>query len=613
MAKRTNITFDLEWAYGNRPDAGAFRCASWYDGKELVGTHDIHTFAQHMTEWGRKPVTFTGHNIPADLKKCVEWGIPLPKDFSIRDSLIGIRFVDPLLPLKGLKKVGPMEGYVYPDLSEIEDPATLLDYCGKDTYTCHNLADRYEERARHSNSLHALEMYYNLAQAFMVVELAGLKMDVPQLRRESEELAQKLAMLTKRIPDPEMITNDNLFRDWLESQYPPEQIALLPTSRKSKKAQVGKKYLRLLRPQTETLAALGEAKDADYYKTLFVDGPLKAVNEAGFYFPSYKLLVARTQRRSSEPNIQNWPNKEVCKECHTNCIKHGQFNARRAVVSRFPGGRIVSLDYCNLEARIFAWQAGCADFLNALREGGYIRVAEQCLGIKIESKKDPRYKQVKSTVLAVTYNMKPSLFAFREYVEAKGDAPRMTTKEAERHYAVLFNRYPELYDEMERRREHAWRTHTAFSSVGAPVALPIIPDDLLPNDPKWIENYRKKVENWAINYPTQSCAGYVTGCALYDLVCVLVEEMGGWGPLMAAIHATTQRKAPQTKLPFCPIIEVHDSLVSDAKQKEVKRCEEIMHHVMVAGKSLRKVCPDFDFSLLDTESKVAERWDSEEE
>lgn len=105
---------------------------------------------------------------------------------------------------------------------------------------------------------------------------------------------------------------------------------------------------------------------------------------------------ARTGRRSSGgeserdeqagKNMQNWPPV-----------------ALRMVVSRYPKGQILSVDYSKLEVVLFAWRAGDEKLFEYFYNGkGYIGIAAELFGNTVE-KDTPMYTMAKSTVLAVQY------------------------------------------------------------------------------------------------------------------------------------------------------------------------------------------------------------------
>lgn len=828
--RHVDIVVDAEWRYKDTETKDEFRCASWKyagKGKQLYGTFTVDALYDLIIKHRKDNVTFIGHNVYTDLMQCLKWGIPLPDQFTIRDSLLAMRFADPLLPTKELKKIGRMHGFVYKDLHDVEDPDVLLDYCGKDVVTSEKLVTIYEEMARAKGTYQQLKVYYDMQRAFMALEVAGLHIDRKGLLSDQREYVRKLTPLLKKIENPELLTNDRLLREWLHERYTVDELSVLPTSRKSKEQSISKDHLDLL-PQTSELRTIAEARALSKFKTLYIDAPLKHANAHDFIFPSYMLLVAKTQRRSSRPNIQNWPTKPV--------------NARKRIMSRYKDGYIVTHDYCvapdskiltedlrwidaqhirkgdaligfdealgrstkfnpttvtkvktlqrpcvritmsnnqtlvcsidhkwpvkegrrnrewreagslrpgdsiawlcnvwkpggthdhaylagfmdgegyasksalgfsqnpgkvldhvvstiermgfkltqapsrnmmkckapriiggtseelrflgqvrpirlidtyvnksiygrriwgkktstvivekiedigvqdvisittttgtlvvdgflshncNLEARIFAWQANCPSFLQALIEGGYIKVAEECLGIKIESKSDPRYVDTKSTVLAVTYNMTPGLYAWRQYIQSGGKV-RMTRKQAEEKYAILFNRWPELYEDMERRKKHAWDTATVLSDVGVPLPLPVIPDDLLFVADK---NYYKKIENFSINWRTQQFAGYVTGCALIDIMRNVVGS--SWGSYLSDVYDTTQGAEEGPSI--IPMVEIHDALDCDTTKPE--EAHELFHYYMTRGETLKTIAPNFPVEILDTEYSKGRYWD----
>ena len=67
------IALDLEWSIQD----GSFRCGSWWDGKELKGTDQLSTLEQYLATLPSDTV-LVGHNIVADLKMLIGWGLAFP-------------------------------------------------------------------------------------------------------------------------------------------------------------------------------------------------------------------------------------------------------------------------------------------------------------------------------------------------------------------------------------------------------------------------------------------------------------------------------------------------------------------------------------------------------
>ena len=587
------LALDMEWWKPNTPKEGQFRCASWMDtsNERLFGTFSGARALQEI----EKHRVFCGHNVTSDLSMAVKWGATLHKQFQVVDTLLMARLLFPLLPAKGLKPFGRIFGLDLVDLHDVEDTGVLLDYCGKDTEAAYRLYEVLRSEAKSEKALISLEaigMYFQIERAFMMVELAGMKLDLKFLEAEETRLHYKMLKYVQQISDPLLITNDRMFLSALSQVYP---LALLEEYLERNETGLGVKAdnVRMLPDPPPWLETLIEARECNQYKTLYVDNPLKY---GGYIDAHYNLGDTKTHRRSTTPTIQNWPG-----------------GARRAVVSRYPNGCIVSADEKNLEARIMGWQAKCPLFVQDMVERGYIGVAARCFGAEIKDKKDPRYRKIKSTVLAVTYNMKPSLYVHREWVEGQGKEAKRSWKEGQKDYDLFFSRYPELHTEIERRKAFGWEHGYTDTWCGAYLKLPIFDPTLLQvrgYDEKKIARYRSKIDNFCVNWPTQSFASYVTGCALNDLIDSLVEEYskGHYGKYSSACFAS--RSDSSRNVPV-PIGEVHDELIVDTPKEKLDEVQAMMRTAMTAASSLRVLAPDFPKELLDVEFTVKNYWSKE--
>lgn len=517
----------------------------------------------------------------------VKWGIQLPQHFTLSDSLLASRFLDPEAPAHGLKIVSRYHGYVYDDLHATEDREALLDYCGRDTFVSAEILKTMLKDCT-ADQKKVLQTYFKIEQAFFGCEIAGLKLDTAKLQKEARRLTKEInAFVAGGVP-VDLITNDDKFREWLFGRFSGKEEYLYKRlgRTESGELQISAKYLKLLKPQTKQLTSLMSAREVNNYYTLYVKRPLD-IQKDGFFHPEYKLLVSKTQRRSTEPAIQNWPAK-----------------ARNVVVSRFPDGKIIAADERNLEARLFAWQSGCKKFLEALVEGGYPLVAERCFGWERITKEDPRYTALKAMVLAVTYNMSVGLYKHNLEVD---NGIAKSWDECERDYGEFFNTFPEIYDEIEARKAHAWKHGCIKSSIpGVRIPLPILPDYLFDTEKRY-QYYRKKIENYACNYPTQCFASYVVGTALVDIQEYLAAAHGGWGSYIDRIYRTTGDDINQTTIWF-PITEVHDELVIDSCARKVDEAREVVSSCMTEVRTLKTLIPKFDCPL-ETEMTIGDCWE----
>jgi DNA polymerase I-like protein with 3'-5' exonuclease and polymerase domains len=117
--------------------------------------------------------------------------------------------------------------------------------------------------------------------------------------------------------------------------------------------------------------------------------------------------------------------------------------------------------------------------------------------------------------------------------------------------------------------------------------------------------YKAHVINQAINYPIQSLAAYVTGCALIDMERAFLRE---W----KHSYLEYQTMLMEKRWPRMPLlqIEVHDDLVQDIPKGLEKKTKDITHAVMQKPPSLVAVLPElFDSNVkLTVDTNIASCW-----
>lgn len=565
---RTYIGLDLEW---DRSDH--FRCGVVYHAGKLLGFQDVSQLIKFLKSLPGR-VCFVGHNLSADLRRLVKYGY-LPPDFEVKDSLIAARLVDTGMVDKSLKILSREYGFEYEDLHSTQDLRELMEYAGKDVWASWWLYRAYEERVKNTHQEKVLDWYNKFVVVYFLLEIAGLRYDYLLAREEIEKYKLELSTLLGSFPlglDPKTITNDNLLREWLKTKWSEKDLAVLGKTA-SGLVSVGSEQLRLLPRQPKGFEAILKARSIQDFLSLYLFRPLSLLDGSGFLSPSYRLLVAKTHRRSTYPAIQNWPKE-----------------ARRYIISRFPGGRILAADFKNLEARLFAWQSGCRKFFTAMIERGYSGVAEEVFKLKKVEKGTAEYTFVKSTVLAVLYNMSANLLAKRLRISL---GRVVSVEEAEKTLSVFYETYPEVWDAQQKRKMWAWKYGRTYSDVGAEIPLHLLPREWYRDDYR-----RKEVENKAVNYPTQQLASYVTAFGLYSLQKDIADRYGGFGQYCQAVWESRQGK--EVKGGILPIIEVHDEVVfdTDTTGREEEYVEWIKWHLTEGGvKYLRELCPKFSCPL----------------
>lgn len=590
----TKITLDMEWDIA---PPQAYRCSSITDGttKKVRGFDSLSEFCETLARLPKSTV-IGGHYVVSDIGMLVKWGRTdcLPANLQIEDSLLAARLLFNHSPKKDLKTMSAEHGWKYENRQKDQTGEVTeedLEYCAKDAWASHHLWELLTENLP-ASTRKVLDINNKFQLAFLAMELAGLKFDLHKAAVEEQRLVSVLNDCVTRLPvglSPSVATDDNELRAWLESTYTPAELKFFQRTKETKDLSVGVKYIKLLDRKPEGFDSLIEAREVQNFLSLYVQGKQRFLDANSFLYPSYKVLVLVTHRRSTEPSIQNWPKE-----------------ARELIRSRWTNGRIVWGDFKQLEARLFAWQCQSKQLMADLIERGYIGIGSRVYGIDVQ-KGSPEYKLIKATVLATQYNMGPGRLRHKVFLD---HGLKISFKESQAKLDKFFNTYPEVLIDAERRRQHAWDTGSAMSDVGAPVPLYLFPPSRYPPQDTWEQGYDgtlvkpwpiKQVENQAINYRTQQLAGYVTGCALYSMQDALAQEYGGWGAYLGKIRDSVLEE--ESDIHTLPIAEVHDELVMDSQ--DVRRTKEFLQHHMTVGlmRYLKQLCPHFDCPLdVDVES-----------
>jgi DNA polymerase I-like protein with 3'-5' exonuclease and polymerase domains len=447
-----------------------------------------------------------------------------------------------------------------------------------------------------------VQLTHRIASVLHRIRLAGVALDLQRLdavsgelqsaRTRSRDLLCKAAFaegMTEFEP-----TNDGHLRELLFKKL------LLPVIEKTENGapSVAKTTLTAYR-DIPVVQLLSEFNEAD--KTLQtltgekgilpnVTGTYSAGETSYYHVPvNINPLTTRTARRSSSsPNMQNWKPE-----------------MQRLVRSRFPGGKILNLDYSSLEPCILGWVAQDDKYLHYFQSGkGYVGVAKEIFGQVIE-KGTPHYKAIKGVVLGSNYgsgpkkvasqlwNATPSVRLSEDYEKHVEEVASLRTK--------YLRAFPGIQRYMYARREELLRNGCVRSLTGRVRHMPVPQGQETPGFGHFL--------NAAYNFPIQSLASEVTGSAMIDCEAALLTEFGL--SYRAYHHALLRREWPQM-----PILvnEVHDELVFDIpalSPEQERRCVELIVERMCKVPTLRTVCPKFTLELK-VSHVLAETWGCKE-
>ncbi|MFV5426084.1 DNA polymerase I [Acinetobacter towneri] len=270
-------------------------------------------------------------------------------------------------------------------------------------------------------------------------------------------------------------------------------------------------------------------------KSTYTDGLLKqANNDTHRVHTSYHQALTATGRLSStDPNLQNIPIRtEIGRQI------------RKAFVA--PEGRVLlAADYSQIELRLMAHFSQDDALLDAFNHGQDVhrRTAAEVLGIALEDVTSDQRRQAKAVNFGLLYGM--SEFGL---IRQLG----FTREESQNYIKQYFQRYPGIYEYMQRTRQVALEQGFVETILGRRLYTPDIAARNM--------MVRKAAERAAINAPLQGSAADIIKMAMIE-----VDKM-----------------LPQAQAKM--LLQVHDELVfevdADATDELAPKLAEVMQSVV---------------------------------
>lgn len=277
--------------------------------------------------------------------------------------------------------------------------------------------------------------------------------------------------------------------DYLKSQKIP--IRLTP----KKNYRIDEEYLETHKDQYPVLSDLLNYRRLNHLYETYVVGVRDSVKGDGLLHPRYSW--ASTWRyRTSAPNIQNFPKKS---------------SVRKVIVSKFPGGKLVEVDWSQLELRLMAVTADDKVLLGELQQGQDIH-------------------QRTATELGVSRDEGKSINFLIRYGGSAWKIHKtfpVSLEKAEWFVAQQYRRYPamKVYSDMSQKK--CWNKEPILTLFGRPRHTTSL--------------------NEALNSPIQSA-----GADLNKLVLLYTLETGS----TYTSH---------------PVFDVHDALIFDVAPEEFQK------------------------------------------
>ena len=374
-----------------------------------------------------------------------------------------------------------------------------------------------------------------LVPVLAAMETAGIKVDRDQLRRLSNDFAQRAAELESEIHGlagrPFTIGSPKQLGEVLF-----DELGLEGGGRKTKTGAyaTGAEVL-------QGLAALGHdlpARVLDWrqltkLKSTYTDALQEQIDPAtGRVHTSFSQAVASTGRLSSnDPNLQNIPVR----------TEEGR-KIRRAFVAE-QGHRLLSVDYSQIELRLAAHIAEVDALKDAFHEGQDIHAitASQVFGVPVAGMDPMVRRQAKAINFGIIYGISPFGLAQNLGI-AQGDAKA--------YIEAYFQRYPGIKDYMERTKALCREQGYVTTLFGRKVHMPGIKDK---NPAR-----RNFSERAAINAPIQGAAADIIKRAMIRVPKALAEA----------------------KLSARMLLQVHDELLFEVPEAELDETSAVVRQVM---------------------------------
>ena len=383
------------------------------------------------------------------------------------------------------------------------------------------------------------EIEIPLIEVLLDVEQNGVLIDEAMLRDQGKEIDQKLSRIEQAIYQQA----GEVFN--LSS---PKQIQAilyekleLPVLRKTPKGQpsTAEDVLEELARDYEIPALLLEHRSLNKLMSTYIDKLPQEINPStGRIHTSYQQAVASTGRLSStSPNLQNIP------------IRTTEGRRIREAFVAADGGKILALDYSQIELRIMAHLSADESLRNAFAQGLDVHrsTAAEVFGIGLEQVSAEQRRAAKAINFGLIYGM--SAFGL-------GKQLNIGRNEAQQYVDTYFERYPGVKRYMEETKQRARDQGYVETVFGRRLYLP----DINARN----ANVRQYAERTAINAPMQGTAADIIKRAMITVQGWLVDQ------------------PPHCKM----IMQVHDELVFDVVATEVESCREAIAALMTSAAEL---------------------------
>ena len=391
------------------------------------------------------------------------------------------------------------------------------------------------EKALKEKDLYGLfrDIEMPLVSVLARMELNGVSIDAPYLKKLSDEMEKKLEKLTRDIYETAG-TEFNINSPKQLGEVLFTKLGLPVVKRTKTGPSTNVEVLEKLSTTHALPAMILQYRELAKLKSTYVDAlPLLINEKTKRVHASFNQTITATGRlSSSEPNLQNIPIK----------TQEGK-KIRKAFVPQKSNDFILSADYSQIELRILAHLSEDENLKNAFKKDLDIHTYTASLIFNIkEQDVTPEQRSAAKTVnFGIVYGMSP-------FGLSKGLG--ISPGEAESFIDAYFQRYPEVKKYMQKQIEHA-RKHGFVTTLFK--RRRYIQEINSSNN-----TVKSFAERMAINAPIQGSAADLIKVAMIDI----------------------QKELDDKKLDSKMIMQVHDELVFEVPQDELDDVTKIVKNKM---------------------------------
>lgn len=421
--------------------------------------------------------------------------------------------------------------------ASIPDASVYMNHSLHKAILIRDLEDQLLNQLEKNDQMPLFSVEMGLSSVLGDMELDGLKVDKAKLEAVAKELSKTQDIIANQIYQIAGQTfNINSVKQLGEILF--EKLGL-PSGKKNKTGfSTNSDVLEKLAKDYEIAQLILDYRGIAKIISTYINGLFEVMNENCFIHPLYRQAFTSTGRLSSiEPNIQNMPIR----------TEQGQV-IREAFISRFPGGKIMSSDYSQIELRVLAHIANDENMIKMFKDNVdfHTQTASQMYDVPVDEVTKDMRRAAKAINFGIIYGM--SAWGLSESIKI---SPIDATKYIEKYFAT-FKDVKKYLDEVVATAKENGYTKTLFNR------LRYLPE--LKSDNKALVAFGERT---AMNSPIQGSAA--------DIIKI------------AMINVKRKMKGLKSKM----IAQVHDELVFDVAPDEIEIMQKIVKETMETATSLR--------------------------